>query len=193
MDLQIFACITSRDRLSFRRRVRRAGRRFALVHPFALILAAVVPLAWAGAAVAQDESKVKAGLEVWRSSGCSECHGAFADGTKENDDAPEGANLRQSKLSNPAMAETIRCGRPGAGMPSFDPNAYTVRGCDGKPPGPRPEEVLYPAPRNLNTEQIDAVVAYLRARIVGRGEITPQECAEYYGERASAFCEDAQK
>jgi mono/diheme cytochrome c family protein len=151
-------------------------------------------LAWASAAAAQDDPKVKAGLEVWRSSGCSECHGAFADGTKENDDAPEGANLRQTKLDDPAMAETIRCGRPGAGMPSFDPNAYTAYGCRGQPAGPRPgDDVLYPAPRNLSAEQIDAVVAYLRARIIGRGEVSPQECADYYAERASTFCDDAPK
>ena len=43
--------------------------------------------AWAHAQGA-DEAKVKAGLEVWRSSGCSECHGAFANGEKERDEAP---------------------------------------------------------------------------------------------------------
>jgi mono/diheme cytochrome c family protein len=182
-------------RLTSRRTVPGAGGHIIhlLTLPLAFVLATAIVLAYAGAALAQEDPKVKAGLEVWRSSGCSECHGAFADGTKENDDAPEGANLRQTKLDNPAMAETIRCGRPGAGMPSFDPNAYTAYGCNGKSTGPRPEEVLYPPPRNLNAGEIEAVVAYLRAHIIGRGEVTPQECADYYGERASTFCDDAPK
>ena len=29
---------------------------------------------------AQDDAKIKAGLEVWKSSGCPDCHGSFADG-----------------------------------------------------------------------------------------------------------------
>jgi mono/diheme cytochrome c family protein len=188
LDLQTSACIDiPRIRMTCRRPMPRAGGRFT--H----LLAIAIALAWASAAVAQDAPKVKAGLEVWKSSGCSECHGPFADGSKENDDAPEGANLRQTRLDNAAMAETIRCGRPGAGMPSFDPSAYIERGCNGEPPGPRPEDTLYPAPRNLSAADIDAVVAYLRARIIGRGEVTPEECADYYGERAASFCDDAPK
>ena len=52
----------------------------------ALAFAAV--LAYSTAAYAQNETKEKAGLSVWRSSGCSECHGAFANGEKERDEAP---------------------------------------------------------------------------------------------------------
>jgi mono/diheme cytochrome c family protein len=188
LELQTSACVNIPSiRLTCRRPVPRAGGRFT--H----LLATAIALAWASTAVAQDDPKVKAGLEVWKSSGCSECHGPFADGSKENDDAPEGANLRQIRLDNPTIAETIRCGRPGAGMPSFDPSAYTARGCDGQPAGPRPDDVLYPAPRDLSAGDIEAVVAYLRARIIGRGAVTPQECADYYGERASSFCDDAPK
>jgi mono/diheme cytochrome c family protein len=149
-----------------------------------------------GAAFAQDakadDTKVTAGLEVWKTSGCSECHGPFADGDKQRDEAPTGANLRQTRLDNATIAETVRCGRPGAGMPSFAEEAYTTRGCYGQPAGPKPDD-LYPAPRNLKPEEIEAVVTYLRARIVGHGAVTPQECAAYYGELASSFCDDAPK
>jgi hypothetical protein len=37
-------------------------------------------LAFAQIAFAQNEDKVKAGLELWKGSGCSDCHGAFAKG-----------------------------------------------------------------------------------------------------------------
>ena len=75
---------------------------------------------------AQDMAKVKAGLEVWKTAGCPDCHGAFADGEKQRDEAPDGANLRTARIDDATMAETIRCGRPGTGMPRFDKDAYTA-------------------------------------------------------------------
>jgi hypothetical protein len=152
----------------------------------ALAVAAVVACSTAGHA--QDEAKQKAGLSVWRSSGCSECHGAFANGEKERDEAPTGANLRQTRLDDATIAETIRCGRPGAGMPSFGSDAYKERGCYGQPPGEAPDD-LYPSGVTLSAQQINDVVTYLRARIVGKRAVTPEECAWYYEERASSFCD----
>src|SRR3954447_25836291 len=103
-------------------------------------------LAYAAAASAQGEDKVKAGLEVWKSSGCADCHGSFADGDKQRDEAPTGANLRTAKLSPAELKETISCGGPGgAGMPAFEEGAYTVRQCYGRPLGPPPDN-LYPTP-----------------------------------------------
>src|ERR1700704_1577388 len=161
------------------------------------VLAVAAVFACSTAAHAQDaakvdETKVKSGLSIWRSSGCSECHGAFANGEKERDEAPTGANLRQTRLDDATIAETVRCGRPGAGMPRFGEDAYTPRGCYGQPAGPVPDD-LYPAARGLSAQEIDAVVTYLRARIVGKRAVTPQECAAYYEENASSFCDDAPK
>jgi mono/diheme cytochrome c family protein len=152
----------------------------------ALGVAAV--LACSATGHAQDEAKQKAGLSVWRSSGCSECHGAFANGEKERDEAPTGANLRQTRLDDATIAETIRCGRPGAGMPSFGADAYKERGCYGQPPAEAPDD-LYPSGVTLNAQQISDIVTYLRARIVGKRAVTPEECAWYYEERASSFCD----
>ncbi len=136
-----------------------------------------------------DEAKVKSGLSIWRSSGCSECHGAFADGEKERDEAPTGANLRQTRLDDATIAETIRCGRPGASMPSFGADAYKEHGCYGQPAGAVPDD-LYPAGRTLSVQEIGDVVTYLRARIVGKRAVTPEECAYYYGDQASSFCDE---
>ena|SRR5437016_8623749 len=152
-----------------------------------VLLAAATVLS-IGSASAQDETKVRAGLEAWKTAGCAECHGAFADGEKQRDEAPSGANLRQSRLDNAALAETIRCGRPGTGMPKFGKDAYTPRGCYGQPAGPVPD-ALYPAARDLSAEELDAVVVYLRARVIGRRAVTREECAFYYGNMADAFCE----
>jgi mono/diheme cytochrome c family protein len=151
--------------------------------------ALAVVLACSSTSCAQDEAKAKAGLSVWRSSGCSECHGAFANGEKERDEAPSGANLRQTRLDDATIAETVRCGRPGAGMPSFGADAYQERGCYGQPAGPPPDD-LYPSGRTLSAQEIDDVVTYLRTRIVGKRAVTPEECAWYYGEQASSFCDE---
>jgi mono/diheme cytochrome c family protein len=105
---------------------------------------------------------------------------------------PAGANLRRMSLDNATIAETIRCGRPGTGMPSFGDDAYVERGCYGGPAGDKPAD-LYPSPAKLTAPQIDAVVAYLRARVVGRRGVTPRECIAYYEAAAGEFCDEPAK
>src|SRR5262245_61795982 len=70
---------------------------------FGIALAAAMAVATgllvnATATVAQDNDKVKAGLELWKNSGCADCHGSFADGEKQRDEAPTGANLRTTRM-----------------------------------------------------------------------------------------------
>ncbi len=131
-------------------------------------------------AFAQNEDKVKAGLAAWRNSGCSDCHGAFANGEKERDESPSGADLRRTRLKADELKLAIRCGRPGTGMPSFEEGAAGCPGGSGD---------LYPAPSKLSNEEIDNVVAYLQARIVGHGKITKHECLLYYTDKPD-WCED---
>ena len=150
---------------------------------------AVGVLVQAAAAFAQNEDKVKAGLMMWRNSGCADCHGAFADGEKQRDESPTGANLRTTRLDATALKQTIGCGRPGTGMPAFDEGAYKVRACNGQALGAPPSD-LYPAPRTLTPDEIDAVVTYLQARIVGKGRtITKQECLFYYADQPD-WCDE---
>ena len=165
--------------------------RFAVRSTLGLLVAGCM-LFGAASAFAQDEAKVKAGLNAWKTAGCPDCHGAFADGERERDEAPTGANLRRTRLDNAAITEVIRCGKPDTGMPRFDEGAYTERGCYGQSPGPVPA-TLYPTPRMLSAGEIDAVVTYLRARVIGRGKVTPEECAYYYEELASTWCDPDQE
>src|SRR2546427_9259715 len=90
---------------------------------------------------AQSNDKVSAGLQTWKTSGCADCHGPFADGDREDDDFPIGANLRTTRLDAAALKMTIRCGRAGTGMPSFDEGAYTVRPCYGRPLSAAPDNL----------------------------------------------------
>jgi mono/diheme cytochrome c family protein len=89
----------------------------------AILAITAIALTCLTAAFAQNEDKVKAGLAAWRSSGCADCHGAFANGEKERDESPTGADLRRARLTMEELRLAIRCGRPGTGMPSFQEGA----------------------------------------------------------------------
>jgi mono/diheme cytochrome c family protein len=146
----------------------------------AILTITAIAVACSTAAFAQNEDKVKEGLAAWRNSGCADCHGAFANGEKERDESPAGADLRRARLNTEELKLAIRCGRPGTGMPSFEDGARGCLGGGGE---------LYPAPAKLTAEQIDNVVAYLQARIIGRGKITKQECLLYYTDKPE-WCDD---
>ena len=154
----------------------------------ALVMLAAAIFACATMTSAQSGDKAKAGLAIWKAAGCVDCHGPFADGDREDDDFPIGANLRRTKLDSTALKTTIRCGRIGTGMPAFEDGAYTTRECYGRVPGVRPEN-LQPTSRTLTSEEIDLVIAYLQARIIGRGKITREECLSYYDDQPDT-CED---
>jgi mono/diheme cytochrome c family protein len=132
-----------------------------------------IVLGWSSLAAAQNQDKVKAGMELWKGSGCSDCHGAFANGEKDRDEAPTGANIRTSRLDAAALKRTISCGSVGAEMPAFIEGAASAPAC-------RQGAGQYPAPRTLTADEIDSVVAYLQARIIGRGRISKAECLTYY-------------
>jgi hypothetical protein len=152
-------------------------------------IAAAVVACGGGHALAQDDAKVKVGLEAWKKVGCPDCHGAFADGDKQRDESPAGANLRtRTRLDTAALKNVIGCGRPGTEMPSFDEGAYTVRACYNRPLGEPPAN-MYPAPGKLTPDEVDAVVVYLQARIIGKGQITLAECLAYYDEAQRSWCD----
>ena len=58
----------------------RAPHRFCNRMHLVCLISACIVMAFGAAGFAQDETKVKAGLDVWKTAGCAECHGAFADG-----------------------------------------------------------------------------------------------------------------
>jgi len=148
----------------------------------AILAVTTIALGCSSLAFAQNEDKVKAGLELWKGSGCSDCHGAFANGERERDESPAGANLRTARLDAAALKRVISCGRVGAEMPAFIEGAGSAPAC-GQGVGE------YPAPRSLTPDQIDTIIAYLQARIVGHGQITKSECLAYYDNKADQ-CED---
>ncbi|MBT4709928.1 MAG: hypothetical protein HOB82_00145 [Alphaproteobacteria bacterium] len=131
---------------------------------------------WSGAALAQDD-----GRDAWLLAPCSSCHGTFADGVKEDggSEFPDGPSLRRTRLDPEEILMTVRCGRPGTPMPSFDPGAYTEFACHDLPLGPRPETLFGFPPMDDRT--ILEVVDFLVANFVGKGRVTRDECTRLLG------------
>ena len=128
-------------------------------------LAAIAILAFAAPACAQDAARLAAGEAAWNKALCLQCHGSLGEGGMGGE-FPAGPSLRTTRLNRALLTDTIRCGRPGAQMPAFLDGAYTMIPCYGLPKGPPPPGLeLTPV---LSSDEIDALVDYLMAKIVGK-------------------------
>jgi mono/diheme cytochrome c family protein len=150
------------------------------------ILAVVAALSM-GMASARAQDGVEAGLAAWKDAACGSCHGVFAQGGGGGEQ-PEGPSLRRTSLDKANSAETIRCGRPGTQMPYFQRGAYSAQACFGMPLSAAPAEVA-PGASLYSAAEIDTLVEYLTARIVGKSQtITRAECAAYYANANHPRC-----
>jgi mono/diheme cytochrome c family protein len=136
----------------------------ALGPVLAMGLIAGAALSLCTAALAQDAAAVAAGENAWDKAGCLQCHGASGQGG-DGGEFPAGPSLQKTRLDRAALAETISCGLPGTQMPSWLDGAYTKRSCYGFPIGPAPAEVTVTPV--LSAGEIEALVDYLKAKIVG--------------------------
>src|SRR5262249_54077027 len=81
---------------------------------------------------AADPSDIAEGGSLFRQKrNCQRCHGWAGDGRKMDTQMPDGSNLRESMLNRQDLVMTIKCGRPGTGMPAFDRFAYSDGRCYG--------------------------------------------------------------
>jgi mono/diheme cytochrome c family protein len=132
-------------------------------------------------AQAPDASDVAEGMRLYLQKGdCQSCHGWAADGRKMDSQMPDGSNLRETRLDRTRLVTTIKCGRPGTGMPAFDKFAYTDGRCFGmkqadlKSPMPDP-------PATFQQREIELVADFLMAKVVGKGPMDRAKCIEYWG------------
>lgn len=158
----------------------------------ALVLTGALTHGWAVSA--QDQASfeapaprnVAAGLRIFtQKADCQACHGWAADGRKMDSQMPNGSNLRDSKLNREALAGAIRCGRPGREMPAFDRLAYSDGRCFGWTEADlRERNLTLPDPAaTLQPREIDRLVDFLMAKVIGQGAIeTRAACVEYWGE-----------
>src|SRR5882724_4585864 len=144
----------------------------------ASVLAASAP-APAETALSPEEARtIEFGKEIYKiKANCQYCHKWDASG-----DTGYGGialSLRKSRLNPEQLAEVVKCGRPGTGMPYHDQYSYTDKRCYdltktdlGKDAPPMGEF--------LSKREVDAVIKYLFARVVGRGESTYDDCVDFW-------------
>jgi len=154
-----------------------------------LVLAAAALLAFLAAATAsaraqaplspEDARTLEFGKEIYKiKANCQFCHKWDASG--DTGYGGVALSLRKTALNREQFAEVIKCGRPGTGMPYHDQYAYTDKRCYGM----TRDDVGKNMPllgESLSPREIDAVVKYLFAKAVGRGESTYQDCVDFWG------------
>jgi cytochrome c5 len=114
---------------------------------------------------------------------CGFCHGWSGDGAGDPLSEGKAANLRETKLDHDQLVETIRCGVPGGtAMPHFDKFAWTEgENCFGMTGAEVGDKKPRAPTADLSKREIAAIVAYLEAKVVGKGPPTVAECEEFFG------------
>lgn len=121
---------------------------------------------------------------------CGYCHGWAGDGAGQGQSPGGAANLRRSQLGRDQLITVVSCGIPGTAMPHFDEDAYTDTRCYGMTEADLGDRTpTLPPSTTLPKRDIEALVDYLLAKIIGRGAITRAECQEAFGANAHS-CDD---
>jgi mono/diheme cytochrome c family protein len=161
-----------------------------------LVRAGAMLLAWAATTVIASSQGAAAddfayGRRLFlEKAECSFCHGWPGDGSGHPQSPGRAANLRQSKLDRDSLIMVISCGIPGTAMPHFDEQAYTDKRCYGMTEAELGSRMpTLPPSTTLQKREIEIVADYLLAKIIGRGEITREECIENFGDHARS-CDD---
>ena len=161
----------------------------------AALLAAPIPAAISPAraetALSPEEARtIEFGKEIYKiKANCQFCHKWDASG-----DTGYGGialSLRKTALTREQFVEVIKCGRPMTGMPYHDQFAYTDKRCFGM----TREDLGKDMPllgESLSAREIDAVVKYLYAKAIGRGEATYEDCVDFWG-KDTRQCEPMKK
>jgi hypothetical protein len=136
-----------------------------------------------------DVSDIAEGMRLFLQKGnCQACHGWAADGRKMDSQMPDGSNLRETRLDRSSLILTIKCGRPGRGMPAFDKLAYSDGRCYGmKQADLKSRELSLPdPPATLQPREVELLADFLLARVIGKGPMNRARCKEYWSAEVEA-------
>jgi hypothetical protein len=131
-----------------------------------------------------NASDIADGMRLFQQkANCQACHGWAGDGHKTDSQMPDGANLRETKLNRAGLVLIVKCGKLNSQMPAFDKFAYSDGRCYGKT---QADLKSYPTrmpdpPATLQQREIDLVVDFLIAKIVGKGPMDRAKCVEFWG------------
>jgi hypothetical protein len=157
-----------------------------------IVIGAALLIESAARAQAPNPEDVAEGMRLYRQKAdCQACHGWAADGRKMDTQMPDGANLRTTRLNRDNLINAIKCGRPGKGMPAFDRLAYTDGRCyDMKKADLTRLGLQLPDPAaTLQPREIEMLVDFLQAKVVGKGPMDRAKCIEYWGSDVEACSE----
>jgi cbb3-type cytochrome c oxidase subunit III len=157
-------------------------------------IAIVVQLLVGSSASAQTPTAddIAEGMRLYRQKGdCQACHGWAADGRKMDTQMPDGANLRTTRLNRSELVTAIKCGRPGRGMPAFDRLAYSDGRCNDIKQADlkRLGLTLHDPAATLQPREIEFLVDFLLAKVVGKGPMDRAKCIDYWGADVEACSE----
>jgi hypothetical protein len=84
---------------------------------------------------------------------------------------PDGANLRETRLDRAALIMTIKCGLPGTGMPPFDKFAHSDGRCYGLKQADlaKAGQRMSDPPATLQNREIDFIADFMFAMVIGKG------------------------
>src|SRR4051794_30132068 len=152
----------------------------------ACVLLAACVLSTAGPAWAEGP-RADEGMRIFKSANCVGCHKWSGVGGGGYGGAA--ANLRATQLTPEQIQETVRCGRPGTGMPHFQADAYDGGRCYGLKKSDLPSDQMPPEPDHpLRPEEIKTVAGYVVTSIKGRGAPNLADCQAFFG-TASRVCD----
>jgi Cytochrome C oxidase, cbb3-type, subunit III len=163
-------------------------------HRISLLSGAFAVCILAGAAQAQsaDPADIAAGMRLFHQQAhCQACHGWAGDGRKEDNQMPDGADLRASTLDRAALILTIKCGRPGTDMPAFDKFAYSDGRCYGlKAADLKARQLnMFDPPATLAPNEVEYLADFLMAKVIGKGPMDHAKCVEFWGSEVET-CKD---
>ena len=155
-----------------------------LCNIWTVALAFVASSYFTAAVHAADAGDVAEGMRLFLQKGnCQACHGWAGDGRKMDNQMPDGANLRETKLDRNNFIMIIKCGLPGTGMPPFDKFAYSDGRCFGKKQSDLKALGINMSdpPATLQPREAELIADFAFAKIVGKGAMDRAKCADYWG------------
>jgi mono/diheme cytochrome c family protein len=127
-----------------------------------------------------------AGKAVFKRANCMGCHKWHGNGGGGY--GGDALSLRKTQLTREQIMETVRCGRPGTGMPFFERGAYDTSKCYDMNRQDAGEQMPQEANVFLRPKDIEDVADYVIAHLKGKGEPTLAECTNFFSE-TSRVCD----
>lgn len=135
------------------------------------------------------ENNPEAGQAVYKRANCVGCHKWHGGGGGGYGGAA--LSLRKTELDKQQIMETVKCGRPGTGMPYFSRDSYPSDGasrCYNLTSEDLETVHIAQAGVFLGPEEIAAVAEYVINSIKGKGDPDLADCIAFFGDQSHA-CE----